>query len=135
VLVKVKESVGPEGKHQHMMRDRLDLLAAAQAHVLWKNRLEHCVRGDEPLETVFIGQKGVCKLGNWINGPVFRSYCDQNEYRQLTEAHQQFHRCSDLIIEKLKSGDREGAGTIFSNEYSQSLRSIIHSLTEINRQL
>ena len=119
------------------MGERLNLIAAAEAHVLWKTRLGHHVRGSirEPLESALIGQDGVCQLGGWINGSVFDPIRDMDVYRQLNEAHRQFHQLGADIVDRLKAGDRSGAEAIFTNEYSQSLRRIIQSLTEINRLL
>jgi hypothetical protein len=137
LLANMKESIGNGGCHKHVMRNRLNLLAAAEAHVLWKTRLGHHVRGDirESLESAPVGQDGICQLGNWINGSVLEPFCELDEFKQLAEAHRQFHQFGERIIEKLKVGDHSGAGTIFNNEYSQSLRSIIQSLTEINKHL
>jgi hypothetical protein len=137
LLANIKESIGNDGYRMRVMRDRLNLLAAAEAHVLWKTRLGHHVQGNirESLESAPVGQDGICQLGNWINGSVLESFCELDEFRQLKEAHQQFHQFGELIIEKLKAGNRSGAGAIFNNEYSQSLRRIIQSLTEINKHL
>ena len=137
LLANMNEFVGKDVYRKRVMRDRLNLLAAAEAHVLWKTRLGHHVRGDirESLESAPLGQDGICQLGNWINGSVLEPFCELDEFKQLKEAHRQFHQLGELIIEKLKAGDRSSAGTIFNTEYSQSLRRIIQSLTEINKQL
>ncbi len=137
MLANMKEFIGTDGYRKRVMRDRLNLLAAAEAHVLWKTRLGHHVQGNirESLESAPLGQDGICQLGNLIHGSVFEPFCETDEFKQLTEAHQQFHQFGEQIIEKLKAGDRSGAGTIFNNEYSHSLRRIIQSLTEINKYL
>ncbi|MBK9160914.1 MAG: CZB domain-containing protein [Nitrosomonadales bacterium] len=119
------------------MRDRYNLIAAAEAHVLWKAHLGHHVRGTirEPLESALIGQDGICQLGNWIRGSVFKPFRETEAYRQLNEAHLQFHEMGRNIVEHLKRGDRKGAEALFDNEYSLALRRILQSLTEINRLL
>lgn len=119
------------------MRSRLNLVAAAEAHILWKTRLGHHVHGSirEPLESAPLGQDGICQLGSWIKGSVFEPLRGSDVYQQLSDAHQQFHQMGALIIEKLKAGDRNGAEKIFLNEYSQALRHIIQSLIEINKIL
>jgi len=119
------------------MRSRLNLVAAAEAHILWKTRLGHHVHGNirEPLESAPVGQDGICQLGSWINGSVFEPLRGSNVYQQLSDAHQQFHQMGALIIEKLKAGDRSGAEKIFLNEYSLALRHIIQSLIDINKIL
>lgn len=119
------------------LRSRLNLVAAAEAHILWKARLGHHVHGSarEPLESAPVGQDGICQLGSWINGLAFEPLHGSDVYQQLCDAHQQFHQMGALIIEKLKAGDRSGAEKIFLNEYSQALRHIIQSLVAINRIL
>src|SRR3990167_5903450 len=136
-------SVGMQGffglgvQPKREMRSRLNLVAAAEAHILWKTRLGHHVHGSirEPLESAPLGQDGICQLGSWINGSVLEPFCEQEVHQQLSEAHQQFHQFGALIIERLKAGDRSGAAEIFRNEYNQSLRQIIQALTEINKHL
>ena len=119
------------------IRSRCDLVSVAEAHVLWKTRLGYHVQGKihEPLELSLVGQNGICQLENWINSMVLEPYCDKEIYSQLKRSHQQFHHYGALIVEKLQAGDQFGAAAIFKNEYSLSLRRIIQSLTEINKQL
>lgn len=137
LLAGMKDFFGFDYYHKRDMRDRLNLIAAAEAHVLWKARLGHHVQGSirEPLEAALIGQDGICQLGSWINGSVFQPFRGTETYQQLSEAHQQFHQFGKDIVDRLKAGDRNGAEAIFKNEYSQSLRRIILSLTEINKLL
>lgn len=119
------------------LRSRLNLVAAAEAHILWKTRLGHHVHGSirEPLESAPVGQDGFCQLGSWINGSVFEPFRETEVYQQLSDAHQKFHQTGALIIEKLKAGDRNEAEKIFRNEYSQALRHTIQSLIAINKIL
>ncbi len=119
------------------LRSKLNLVAAAEAHILWKTRLGHHVQGSirEALEPAPVGQDGICQLGSWINGSAFEPFRGSEIYQQLSDAHQQFHRMGALIIEKLKAGDRNEAEKIYMNEYSQALRHTIQSLIEINKIL
>lgn len=135
--VGVKGFFGLGAQPKRELRGRLNLIAAAEAHILWKTRLGHHVHGSirEPLESALVGQDGICQLGSWINGSVFEPLHESAVYQQLSDAHRQFHQMGALIIEKLKTGDRSGAEKIFMNEYSQSLRHIIQSLVEINKIL
>ena len=121
---------------QRESRGSLNLVAAAEAHVLWKTRLGHHVAGNlrEPLESAPLGQDGICQLGNWINGSVLKPFCKPELLQQLSMAHQQFHQLGANIVELLKSGDRKGAAAVFDNEYSQSLRDIIVVLAKINKR-
>jgi len=137
LLTGVKDFFGVNRSQRRELRGRLNLVAAAEAHILWKTRLGHHVDGNmrESLESAPLGQDGICQLGSWINGSVLKPFCELEVHQQLSEAHQQFHQFGALIIERLKTSDRKGAAAIFKNEYNQSLRRIIQTLTEINKRL
>lgn len=137
LVANIKGFLGFNMQQRHELHGRLNLVAAAEAHILWKVRLGHHVHGSirEPLESALVGQDGICQLGNWINGPVFAPLRGSDAYQQLYDAHRQFHQMGVLIIEKLKASDHSGAEKIFANEYSQSLHQIIQALTEINKIL
>jgi hypothetical protein len=137
LLADVKDFFGVNHAQKRELRGRFNLVAAAEAHILWKTRLGHHVQGNirESLESAPLGQDGICQLGSWINGSVLEPFCEPEVHQQLSEAHRQFHQSGALIIERLKAGDRSGAAAIFRNEYNQSLRQIIQALTEINKCL
>ncbi len=137
LLTGVKDFFGGDRSSKRELHRRLNLVAVAEAHILWKTRLGHHVQGNirESLDSAPLGQDGICQLGSWINGSVLEPFCDIEVHRQLSEAHKQFHHSGGAIIEKLKAGDRSAAAAIFRNEYSQSLRHIIQALTEINKHL
>lgn len=137
LLAGVKDFLGVNHAQKRELRGRLNLVAAAEAHILWKTRLGHHVQGNirESLESAPLGQDGICQLGNWINGSVLEPFCELEVHQQLSEAHHQFHQFGGLIVEKLKAGDRDGAAAVFRDEYSQSLRNTIQALTEINKCL
>jgi hypothetical protein len=137
LLAGMKDFFGFDYYHKRNLRDRLNLLGVAEAHILWKTRLGHHIQGTirEPLEAALVGQDSFCQLESWINGQEFAQFRDQPVFEQLEEAHRQFHQLGRVIVEKLKIGDRGGAETVFRNEYNQSLRRTIQGLTEINRLL
>lgn len=119
------------------LRDRLNIVAAAEAHVVWKNRLGSLVHGvsHEPLGAALLGQDGICQLGALINGAAFEAFRDMEAFWQLSEAHQKFHQLASVVIEKLQDGDVGGAESLFENEYSLACRDVIASLSAINRLL
>lgn len=119
------------------LRDRLNIVAAAQAHVVWKNRLGNHVRGLnlEPLGAALLGQDGVCQLGLLINGAAFAAFREMDEFWKLSAAHQKFHQLASVVIEKLNEGDHKAAEALFENEYSLAFHDIIGSLSAINRLL
>ena len=119
------------------LRDRLNIIAAAEAHVVWKKRLGDHVQGlsHELLGAALLGQDGVCQLGGLIDGAAFAAFRGTDEHRQLRVGHEKFHQLAALVIEKLNGGDRKAAKALFDNEYSQALRDILQSLSIINRLL
>lgn len=119
------------------LRERLNLVAAAEAHVLWKARLGHHVRGSavEPLESALLGQDGVCQLGVWINSSVFAPLQDCSACLRLKEAHQNFHQYGEDIMAMLKAGNRPAAESLYNHQYSLALHDILQSLSEINHLL
>lgn len=126
-----------DGYAKRGLRDRLNIIAAAEAHVVWKNRLGNHVRGvsHEPLGAALLGQDGICQLGRLINGTALAAFHEKDVYRQLRVAHEQFHRLALVVVDKLKAGDHTGATALFENEYSHALHNILQSLSQINRLL
>lgn len=116
---------------------RLNLLAVAEVHVLWKARLGHHVRGSEceMLDRNQVGQGGVCQLGNWIEGSELQPYRDFPEFRDLSRAHWEFHQAGGRVIRHLEAGERDQAELVFNGQYSAALRTMIRSLTELNAKL
>jgi hypothetical protein len=137
LLDKVKDLLSAERPGKYGFSRDLNLVAAAEAHIVWKARLGHHIRGTvrESLDSTPLGQDGICQLGSWIRGSVLAPFCEPELHTQLSEAHHDFHHVGDLIIERLKAGDRIGAETLFIDEYTPALRRIIHALTVINKQL
>lgn len=115
----------------------LDLIGAAEQHVLWKNKLGHHVTGriKDELESGLIGQDGICKLGSWIKGAELHNLRNTQAYRELDFAHALFHEFGGNIMEKLQQGDRGGAEELYKNEYSLAMQHIIKALTKINQLL
>lgn len=119
------------------LRERLNIIAAAEAHVVWKSRLGSLVRGDssEPVAAAMLGQDGVCRMECLIGGAPFAAFHGLDAHRQLLLSHEQFHQMASAVIDKMDSGDREGARSLFENEYSRSLHDMIQSLSAINQLL
>ncbi len=115
----------------------LDLVGAAEQHVLWKNKLGHHVTGriKDELVSGLIGQDGICKLGSWIKGAELHDLRHTQAYRELDFAHALFHEFGGNIMEKLQQGDRGGAEELYKNEYSLAMQHIIKALTKINQLL
>lgn len=135
----VESAIHTRFKHfpKRELRDRLNLVAAAEAHVLWKARLGHHVRGNiaEPLESALVGQDGVCQLGVWINSSVFAPLQDCESCVRLKAAHHNFHQLGEVIMLLLQEGNYAAAEELYNRQYSLALHEILQSLTEINQLL
>jgi len=137
MLAGIKNFLGIDNARKNDLRRRLNLVGVAEAHIIWKTRLGHHVKGTirESLDSAPLGQDGICQLGSLIRGSVLAPFCEPEVHRELSEAHEHFHQYCDLIIAKLKAGDRNDATAMFENEYNHALRRIIQALTIINKQL
>ena len=119
------------------MREQLNLVGAAEQHLLWKNRLGHHIQGDidEALDAGLVGQSGICQLGAWIKGSELHALRGTQAYRELDSAHALFHEFGAEIIRRLKQGDRAEADSIFKNEYSLAMQHVAQALAKINQLL
>lgn len=135
--VSTHDAVGFDCCCKRGLRDRMNIIAAAEAHVVWKNRLGNHVRGTslEPLGAAMLGQDGVCQLGSLIDGLAFDEFRNMDEYHQLKVAHQQFHKLSREVVKKLLVDDRAGATSLFEKEYSTALTAMLQSLGKMNKML
>lgn len=117
------------------MSPKLDLISAAEQHVLWKNRLGHHIQGnlDEALEEGLIGQSGICQLGSWLKGAELHDLRHTQAFRELDIAHAVFHEFGSDIVKKLKQGNRAEAASIHRNEYDLAMQHIVQALTKINQ--
>lgn len=116
---------------------RMNFAAAAEAHMVWKNRLGQHVYGisTEPLGAAALGQDGVCQLGRLLNGRAFDSLFSEDDCRQLKDEHELFHQLSAEVIERLGVGDREAAISLFENDSSAVLCGLLQSLSRMNLKM
>ena len=133
-----KKAIFPVGVlRKSEMREQLNLVGAAEQHVLWKNRLGHHIQGhlNEALDSGLVGQDGICQLGAWIKGSELHALCGTPAYCELDSAHALFHEFGADIIRRLEQGDHAEADSIFKNEYSLAMQHIVQALTKINQLL
>jgi len=89
----------------------IDFMAAIEAHVRWKVRLENYIEGkcDEKLDPEIVGQDNQCPLGKWIYGTGGNQYSANPLFQEIREIHADFHKCSAGIMRQSDAGDKEGA--------------------------
>jgi len=89
----------------------IDFMAAIEAHVRWKVRLENYIDGTttEKLDVEVVGMDNQCPLGKWIYGIGGDQYSANPLFQEIREIHADFHKCSAGIMRQSDAGDKEGA--------------------------
>ena len=89
----------------------IDFMAAIEAHVRWKVRLENYIDGTttEKLDVAIVGMDNQCPLGKWIYGPGGDKYNANPLFQEIRETHADFHKCSADVMRQSDAGDKEGA--------------------------
>lgn len=89
----------------------VDFMAAIEAHVRWKVRLENYIEGTstEKLDAEIVGMDNQCPLGKWIYGVGGEKYNANSLFQEIREIHADFHKCSAGIMRQADAGDKEGA--------------------------
>ncbi|MDP2879368.1 MAG: CZB domain-containing protein [Sulfuricella sp.] len=89
----------------------IDFMAAIEAHVRWKARLENYIDGTttEKLDVEVVGMDNQCPLGKWIYGAGGDKYNANPLFQEIRESHADFHKCSAGIMRQADTGDKEGA--------------------------
>ena len=85
----------------------LDVCAAIQAHVQWKQRLLAYIRGegDEKLDPEVVGSDCICALGQWIYGAGGVHYGEHPKFQSLKSIHTDFHRYAADVVIAVHRGD------------------------------
>lgn len=91
--------------------EAFDFLAAIEAHVRWKVRLEAHIAGtgEEDLNADVVGRDDQCALGKWIYGEGGQQFSDHPGFQELKDIHTEFHQNAGKVITLADSGDPEGA--------------------------
>ncbi|MDO9063916.1 MAG: CZB domain-containing protein [Sulfuricella sp.] len=89
----------------------IDFMAAIEAHVRWKVRLENYIDGTttEKLDVEIVGMDNQCPLGKWIYGAGGDKYNANPVFQEIRGIHADFHKCSAGIMRQADAGDKEGA--------------------------
>ena len=116
----------------------LDFLAAIEAHVRWKIRLESYIAGtsDEELDANEVCRDDQCLLGKWIYGAGGEKYSDLPKFQFIKETHANFHRCAGDVVRMVDDGDIEGAQKyLFQGDYSTYSHKIKSELARLSLEI
>lgn len=89
----------------------LDVFAAIQAHVQWKQRLLKYIEGEseEVLDAEKVGSDCLCSLGQWIYSHGEAKYGDHHKFQSLKAIHADFHAYAADVVNAVHNGDQEHA--------------------------
>lgn len=114
---------------------QLDVFAAIQAHVQWKQRLLHYIDsdGEERLDPEVVGSDCRCELGQWLYGHGATRYGDHPKFQSLKKIHADFHAYAADVVRAVDNGEREHALRLLQNgEYpkvSNRIKSMLAGLS------
>ena len=106
----------------------MNLNAAINAHVAWKQRLSKCLAGgDEKLDPSVVGRDDQCDLGKWIHGDGQRLASD-TDFRSLMTQHAVFHTRAAEVVEMCRRGDKSAARQMMDGGYAAAANAVIRTL-------
>ena len=88
----------------------LDFMAAIEAHIRWKIRLENYIEGTstEKLDIAVVGADNMCALGKWIYGEGAK-YNGNPLFEEIRQIHAEFHKGAAKIIMMADAGQKAEA--------------------------
>lgn len=91
--------------------NELDVIAAIEAHIRWKIRLEAYINGtgSEALDADVVCKDDQCALGKWIYGTGGQRFGHLGQFRDLKSVHAEFHRCAAAVIRQADGGEQTAA--------------------------
>lgn len=126
-----KSSMAPPGGEE----PKLDVFAAIQAHVQWKQRLLGYIKGEgeEQLDPEVVGSDCICSLGQWIYSHGEANYGEHPKFQSLKAIHADFHAYAADVVQAVHSGETEHALKLLQNgEYpkvSNRIKSMLAGLS------
>lgn len=115
--------------------EQLDVFAAIQAHVQWKQRLLNYIQGtsEEELDAEKVGSDCLCSLGQWIYGYGGYNYGEHASFTELKDIHADFHLHAAEVVRAVQRGQTEEAMTLLQKgEYpkvSNRIKSMLAKLS------
>ncbi len=126
----ISERTGPV---QAFSPTGIDFVAVAESHVLLFSRLKNYVHGELEEESAdFVDHAHQCELGAWLHGEGARHFGHLSAFNHLREIHEKFHDEAHAVLSYLHGGSWIAAEQLCKREFSQSLRRVLITLTELN---
>ena len=125
-----------EAKKADIMNE-LDVMAAINAHVQWKLRLEKYLEGtsEEKLDSKVVCQDNQCKLGKWIYGPAVEHFHGDESLDNLREEHAKFHTYAGRIVDFIHADNKVAAQDLLEGDYKFTSRKVVFALSELSKHL
>lgn len=116
----------------------LDFLAAIEAHVRWKVRLEEYLAGtsEEKLIADNISRDDQCVLGKWIYGKAGEKYHSHPKFEDVKKMHTEFHEIAGEVVRLADSGEFKKAKDLLCfGEYAHRSHRIKAELARLALEL
>ena len=115
----------------------VDFDAAIGVHADWKDKLRNYLRKpDGSIDAATLGKDDACALGKWIHQQ--RGDCAGHPlFKQLKQAHAEFHRCAADIAKRAHSGEKLAAEAVLgtSSPYVRSSGAVVQLLTTMKAKM
>jgi hypothetical protein len=114
----------------------IDIMAAINAHLKWKSRLDQYVSGTstEQLNPQVICLDDQCVLGKWIHGPAREFFREDEKFIELREDHVRFHLIAAQVVKLVQGNDIAGAEELLRGSYMKASRKVVKDLSEMGMQ-
>lgn len=125
-----------EAKKADIMSE-LDVMAAINAHVQWKMRLEKYLEGtsEEKLDPKVVCLDNQCKLGKWIYGSAVEHFHGDESLDNLRDEHARFHTYAGRIVDYIHANDKAAAKDLLEGDYKFTSRKVVFALSELSKHL
>ncbi len=112
----------------------VDFTEALRAHVEWKANLRMLLDGKGgPIDIGTVGRDDVCEVGRWLRDEP-NPYAGHPRFVDLREAHTQFHKTAQRVVDAVRCGNRTDAEALLDGpEYCRSSTVLAAILLEMRR--
>ena len=109
---------------------------AIKSHANWKMVLTSYVRTpDRSIKADVVGDQHKCDLGHWLLGDGSH-YSNRQEFRDLKEAHECFHKSAADVIRRADAGENVNSEVALggTSQYAQCSAKVISLLMAMKRE-